>query len=840
MVAVERATIEAIESRLELKDLIAEAASVVPPLWPLGSAIAVNPLTGFEQLPFEQGVREGARLFDARAALPMRQWRALLDRGDVSQSALKQVAIARLGGPDLAFAAGSRDRSRFDLLMQRLLGEDGGAADSSFADAVGSLSPARRAGPELFGYAKAFVAKWCGAFFDQAIAGMSMPHRRAGFYRAVLRFAAHDPDFWRFGGDDSAGVIASADPDAETAIGQSLTALGIEGANRLAFMKELTARLPGWTGHIRWRESHGDPNLHIQAPGGIADLIAVWLLVERACALRLPTEGAEQPAALAAADRDEIAALSDIELGLIWMEAAELTFQTQLMPRLEQSAKALPQARETRPAAQLVFCIDVRSEPFRRAIEAQGDYETFGYAGFFGLPIAVEAPHDHKRAQLPVLLSPAHRIPLTDTSSSGRASMRGFAAATRELASTLKSGAPTQFAAAEAMGPMAALIAAARTLAPRLVPSGRDCNHLAPARDDSGLVEGLPVAAQIDAARTLFAATGMPRRTARLVVLAGHRGDAANNPYAAALDCGACGGHAGGVNARIMAAILNEPAVRAALAQDSEAVPDDTVFIAAEHNTTTDEVTLLDLGSVPETHRIEATALAADLAAAGGVNRDRRARALDRGPEEAWTAARHWGEVRPEWGLARNAAFIVGPRALTRSVDLEGRAFLHSYDWHTDADGAVLALILTAPMVVAQWIGCQYLFSTLDNERFGAGDKTTHNVMGGIGVVQGNGGDLRVGLPRQSLFRDDGSPYHVPQRLLTVVHAPLDRVEQVIYGHEVLQRLFGNGWVRLIVIDPKTGKVCRWREDAELGAPPVAPAEPVREDVRAPVAEPVA
>ena len=251
------------------------------------------------------------------------------------------------------------------------------------------------------------------------------------------------------------------------------------------------------------------------------------------------------------------------------------------------------------------------------------------------------------------------------------------------------------------------------------------------------------------------------------------------------------------------------------MADHGIAIPATTWFIAAEHNTTTDEVVIFERHAVPQSHRADLEALTASLAKAGQANRQRRAVLLGRTADDLLTGALHWGEVRPEWGLAGNAAFIVGPRALTRGIDLDGRAFLHSYDWQADTDGAALTTILTAPMVVAQWINCQYLFSTIDNDHYGSGDKVTQNVVGGIGVLQGNGGDLRVGLPRQSLFTDDGTPFHVPQRLLTVVLAPFERVERVVESNDILGRLFGNGWVTLVVIDPRTGKAMRWRRDNE-------------------------
>ena len=151
-------------------------------------------------------------------------------------------------------------------------------------------------------------------------------------------------------------------------------------------------------------------------------------------------------------------------------------------------------------------------------------------------------------------------------------------------------------------------------------------------------------------------------------------------------------------------------------------------------------------------------------------------------------------------GLARCAAFIVAARSLTLGRDLERRAFLHSYDRAGDADGAVLETVLTGPMVVAQWISAAYYFSTVDPDVFGAGDKVAHNVVAGVAVYQGAGGDLRVGLPRQAVF-DGDRPYHEPMRLLVVVDAPRSRIDSVVDRNQVLGDLIDGQWIHLAARD---------------------------------------
>ena len=281
-------------------------------------------------------------------------------------------------------------------------------------------------------------------------------------------------------------------------------------------------------------------------------------------------------------------------------------------------------------------------------------------------------------------------------------------------------------------------------------------------------------------------------------------------------DCGACGGNEGKPNARVLAMMANNPPVRARLAKNGIEIPSDTHFIAGQMDTTTDAVQLFDLEDVPPTHRADLTRLQEDLQEAAELTSEERCGRLPdvghplagkQAKAHVRTRSADWSQVRPEWGLSGNAAFIIARRELTKGLDLSGRVFLHSYDYREDPTNRLLEVLLTAPQVVAQWINMEHYFSATDPEVYGSGSKIYHNVVGRLGVMSGPQSDLRTGLARQTIMSGE-LPYHDAMRLLTVVEAPLDRIDRIIHSQSLLRRLYDNEWLRILAVDPAE-RFCR-------------------------------
>jgi uncharacterized protein YbcC (UPF0753/DUF2309 family) len=758
-----------------IRDSIDEAATTVGPLWPIHSFVTANPLSGFEDRPFGEAVERAATLLGGRGYPSAETFGTALERGQIDRERLDE---------ELAEAGYETD-------PETVLGRMADTADAGDRNADTATDRVDRV-----------LTKWLSAFLDEGSAHWSMPNREAGFYNAFRGMAEYDSDV------PNEGVVADL-PDAPIeAIERVLTSYPDD--QWVPILQEQLAALPGWTGFIKQR----------------AEDEGVW---QSAYPISLEGYLAARLALLDAVDAD-IEPSNDVvdanpadDLARAFLRAWEATYREDLVGTVTARSQSMDDSDTSgRPDAQLVFCIDTRSEIIRRHIEATGDYETHGYAGFFGIPMEYQGYDvDVSVDACPPILDPQHHVvdfPTDDDTQARHDRWSGVRAVADEVIEILEANAATAYGYVETAGSGYGLSLAARTLVPgrvhdlidaaaELVPDDHEfCEPLVHHQHTyvGDLPVGLTHEEKVEYAATAFELMGW-EEFGRLVVFTGHASETANNPYDSSLDCGACAGNPGGPSARVLAKICNDETVKADLRDRGVDIPEDTVFVAGQHNTTTDEVELF-ADDVPESHAADLSQLRTDLATARENATAERAEAMGAdgsdGVSETERRASDWAETRPEWGLAGNAGFVVGPRELTSDVDLDGRAFLHSYDWSTDPDGDALEAILTGPMVVTQWINAQYYFSAVDNAVYGSGSKVTQNPVGNVGVYQGNGGDLMAGLPLQSLMAADDEPYHQPLRLSTVVHAPVERVTDILADHEELTELLDNDWLSLTVVDP--------------------------------------
>jgi uncharacterized protein YbcC (UPF0753/DUF2309 family) len=257
--------------------------------------------------------------------------------------------------------------------------------------------------------------------------------------------------------------------------------------------------------------------------------------------------------------------------------------------------------------------------------------------------------------------------------------------------------------------------------------------------------------------------------------------------------------------------MANDPRVRAELERRGIAIPATTWLIGGHHDTCADAVTFTDLDRVPEALR---QALRRLLDAFEQARRDdagercrRFARAADVEPARALrhAAVRSTDikEPRPEYGHGTNAMLIVGRRELTRGLYLDRRPFLQSYDPASDPQGQILTKLLSAVIPVCAGISLEYYFSTVDNERYGCGTKLPHNLVGLVGVTAGGGGDLRTGLPLQTV------EIHEPMRLLVLVEVAPEIGLRALDALPAVRQLVHNDWILLHFLDPQSGEVTR-------------------------------
>lgn len=734
-------------------------------------------------------------------------------------------------------------------------------------------------------FVHALLIRFCAAFTDQGVAHWALPGRELGFFkcfRELYRTAGGPPERWLQGLSSELERLRRAGLGPMDSIRESLDLLGITEEEWDAFLPATLLALRGWASMIRQMEVRSD-RVHLPVPRGtLIEFLAVRLILERLALshvaedrlgytgplaklrvrCRRPIDRTSEqelverafpifqlalasgwaPSTLHAFSAlewqnllEEVEKFSDLERRRVFHKAYELRLRIRALDAIGTQTSGPPRGPEL-PQFQTVSCLDAREESFRRHLEEICPAaETFGAAGFFGVPMYYRGVADaFPAAQCPIVIRPQHWVveepayPLTETHQT-RARARHFLGAVSHQLHAASRGGALGALVSGLLGSLALVPLVARVLFPRWVSwiSHSTSSLIAPPRVTRLVIErttpapgpeegaiGFNLEEMTNISERFLRDIGLTERFSRLVLFFGHASRSLNNPHLAAYHCGACSGNPGGANARALAVMLNDHRVRNRLAARGLDIPEDTVFLGGQHNTGDETVTFYDLDLLPRTHYKDLQAAREFLEQACERNARERCRRFDSAPLNITqeSARRHahartedLAQTRPEFGNASNALCIVGRRNRIRGLFLDRRSFLQSYDPTQDTpQGTILARILSAVVPVCQGINLEYYLSSVDSSKWGSGSKLPHNVTGMLGVMDGAASDLRLGLPWQ------GVEIHEPVRLLFVVETHPETMLAIMAGNPVIDRVIRNGWSQLAILDPESSKLLLW------------------------------
>lgn len=500
----------------------------------------------------------------------------------------------------------------------------------------------------------------------------------------------------------------------------------------------------------------------------------------------------------------------------IWQEAFEWSYYDSVLKGfLISNSSEKNSARQNtfagnKKSIQAIFCIDEREDSIRRHIEAvDKNAETFGAPGFFGVEFYFQQQGSKFYDKLcPAPVTPKYLIKEINATSKREEEL---------IYSKHTHGMLSGFFLSIAFGFWAFIKKLQMLFKPRMNPAisnayGHMDKHSVltienknTADIENGLQVGYTIEEMAARAEGFLRGIGLIHHFAPLVYIVAHGSSSANNPHHGAHDCGACSGRPGATNARVQAFILNHPKVRSILALKGIEIPGTTQFIGSMHDTAADVMDYYDENILSEQNLQAHKVNIQNFETALNLNAKERSRRfasintkqqLQQVRKAIHNRSVSLFEPRPELGHGTNTLAIIGRRKISKGLFLDRRAFLNSYDYTTDPDGAILSAVMRPIGLVCGGINLEYYFSRVDNIKMGAGTKLPHNVMGLFGVANSSDGDLRPGLPWQMI------EVHDPVRLLVIVeHEPAIVLKAIQSSPEVFE-WYQNEWVHIVALHP--------------------------------------
>lgn len=782
-----------------------ELKHYLPSQTPIKDFIHHNTLHAFQHLKFYDAIFRASKIFGYQVTLELEDFRGLFQQGRIREEVLHRIILERKGEGALSEWINRLLYKPYDQHIEARIGRV-----RSKWNSVYTLNLDNLVHPLLF--------RIIGSYLDQGISKWHFPRVDAGFLDAIR--ALEEQSYSSFLKTDRARKLLL---DRNCQIKDLLDILIGDEQFYEEYIFDQQFSHHGWSGMIATVEELPHTLLYNKKVS-LREFIFFELIME-IDAVEAELGSHWKPlCSLVTLEHEHLFEKVPVtelqEVFMMWQDAFEWSYYDEVLTGLTVSFKATKEA----PAKsfQAVFCIDEREGSLRRHIEyIDANCETLGAPGFFGVEFYFQPEHGKFYEKLcPAPVTPRFLVKEVEV----QGERHHDVLYTKKTHSVLYG-----FFYAMFLGFWAGIKLILNLFRPKMSPAISDAfahmdkssrliiEHVDDSMHENGLQIGFTVSEMADRVEGLLRSIGLVKDFAPIVYMISHGSSSANNPHHGAHDCGACSGRPGATNARVFCFMANHAKVREVLTARGLSIPTGTKFVAALHDTASDLMDYYDVDVLPQGHLARHETYRGYFEQALDLNAKERSRRFVSIPTDAdikkvrkaiEARSVSFFEPRPELGHGTNALCLVGRRAATKSLFLDRRAFMNSYDYRTDLEGKLLLGVMKPLPVVCGGINLEYYFSRVDNQKFGAGTKLPHNVMGLIGVTNSSDGDLRPGLPLQMI------EVHDPVRLLMVVEHYPGVVLNTIKILPELYEWFENEWVHLMAMDPDTGAFHYFKDHA--------------------------
>lgn len=781
---------------------------------PLKDFVHHNTLHAFQDKPFFTALHEASVIFGYKTYLPLSDFRKKYNNGEIPEAIVLKTIIERKGNQNTA--------SWFEKMLYTQY-------DESTYPRIGALRSfwKKEYAVNLEKSTYGLLFKIVCSFLDQGIALSNFPIHHKRFIEALKELDK----------GSSVGVFKTRRAKEllhkNASIEQLLKIIVGDEKYYEEYLFDQQFGHPGWSGMVATIENN-PASLLDKRQITLRDFIVFELLLEIDTLdskfgeiwspLALKTAKAPTPL-FAPVKNNEL-----YEVYSLWQDAFEWSFYDQVLAGIKQ-VKPL---EDVSASFQGMFCMDDRECSFRRHIEHLDKHaQTFGTAAFFNFEFFFQPVNGKFFTKLcPAPVTPKYLIKEEERKKKRAKDLvyhkeshslffgwlisqtLGFSAAFKLFLNIFRPGmTPATTASFKHLNKKA-----------KLVIENKNANNI-----QDGLQVGFSVEEMANRVEGLLKSIGLVSNFAPIVYVVGHGATSVNNTHYAGYDCGACCGRPSSVNAKVACFAANHPKVREELKKRGIHIPFTTQFLPGLHDTTRDEIVFYDEDHLTENNLHLHLQNQITFAKALDNNAKERSRRFDTVQSDKSLKKVHESikrrsvslfEPRPELNHATNAMAIVGRRNMSHQLFLDRRSFLNSFDYRVDPTGDYLAGILGAVAPVGGGINLEYYFSKVDNHKLGAGTKLPHNVMGLIGVANGIDGDLRPGLPSQMI------EVHDPVRLLVIVEHFPEIARYAITKNPATYEWFKNEWVKLVVVNPETKEIFKFKDEKFV------PYIPVQEHVK--------